>query len=1414
MRDVNDSSSNLSSAQVVSADDSETEGGEPIENSDSPQPQPQQDNSAPEATTQTEVSPEPLPEKQPASDLTSPSDQAEESAGSPEPQSLESDNDATSSPVKESAQEESPAKSTDPEGTLSKADNAELSTASGQHVCLNVGSINPFEQQQSTGRWTSGNLGGGYSEDDWFSIRGRMTSLKAGAVNKAVFGFDRMVSGKYALDDARFVSLSNGASLVDFSVTTSGSTGTITVYFAMPENVTSTTLTYQAHIASEFDHGVGMGASSIGGSPYHNYVVSINCRKQGNKELPIKASDLSYALLTVTKKTTPATSLTWPFTLSGSQQASFSLGNGQSTTFRVPPRTWTISETPSHGGWDLAGINCTPIAGARSGDSISVTLAHKASTTCTFSNEQRTFVDLTVVKTAEPSYTHTWDWSINKTVDTDQATGASYPFAYTVIVTPKDQGTTDALVTGKITVTNPNKWPVEGVTVTDSLTGFPGAHCTVPQGAGITVPAQGNATVNYTCTLPEDVAPTDTGSNKASATWSKKNYPGTSGTATSPQVSVDMSTAEVTTIGATASVRDTHYDLTPSELAAGDGVKTFTYTLPITAQAGTCETLDNTATVTPSGLSTKTLNEQHSDSATVTLCNQAPLDVTKNVVGSLERTYGWDISKEAGTPLLDENTNEATIPYRVIVTPENYTDDAWVMTGSVTVRNPNDFTSVTATITDAVSNGGWSSQDPQCVVSGGVDAVFEPGDERTFDYSCQYDAQPSYSGLNTATASWTQGQETLTATGMATFDDDDWGITPFQDHVDITDQLTIGGISSDRETLGNMTWGQGQQTFSYNKTIPVADGTCVTVDNTATLTQTSQQASASMQVCNQADLTVQKNVILDLSRTFGWDITKNIEKITGPDETGAAQIDYAVLVEEVAAQDSSWDIYGYVTVANPNNYTDVTAAITDTIDLPGVTCEVVGGINGGNSVSVPAQGEATLPYLCDTGGEQLTQYNGVNTATATWTHGSDERSATGAAEFTEEDWTINEFSKTVTVHDALVVDASDPQHRELGSITWAEAGTIHPYTYSEQLTVEPGTCSTITNTAQLWSPVEENPQPFGGASYNSMILEEFDARLLGQAQQERTLCHQQQIAASVTGVAQHDRQYTWDIEKIASDDIVLDEDTASGELPYTVIVTEGAPLDSNWVAEGTVTLTNPNNFTAITSDLDIQLPAAVCALDGEASLTVAPGESEQRQYRCTFDQDPGALTVTATATITTHPTQWKQQTQADALAEMPFALAQETNRTITVEDTLVDFEPQWTIDWAQEGTTHQVEYGIDVLVDAGECVIVENTASIVQTEQSADTSTQVCRDEGGVGGVIVEPPTTPPTPATPATPTVPTVPPGVQVVVNRDDSGVLGVRYDLPSTGADLTTVYLAATAFLLGVFLVAASATRRRRRE
>ena len=79
--------------------------------------------------------------------------------------------------------------------------------------------------------------------------------------------------------------------------------------------------------------------------------------------------------------------------------------------------------------------------------------------------------DLTVSKTAEPTYTRTYGWTIDKSVDKTfvEQVGGQATFNYSVKVDQTGQSDSAIQATGLITVTNPNDWEDVTVDVSDAV---------------------------------------------------------------------------------------------------------------------------------------------------------------------------------------------------------------------------------------------------------------------------------------------------------------------------------------------------------------------------------------------------------------------------------------------------------------------------------------------------------------------------------------------------------------------------------------------------------------------------------------------------------------------------------------------------------------------------------------------------------------------------------------------------------------------------------------------------------------------------------------------------------------------------------------------------------------------------------
>src|SRR5207247_2590492 len=154
--------------------------------------------------------------------------------------------------------------------------------------------------------------------------------------------------------------------------------------------------------------------------------------------------------------------------------------------------------------------------------------------------------------------------------------------------------------------------------------------------------------------------------------------------------------------------------------------------------------------------------------------------------------------------------------------------------------------------------------------------------------------------------------------------------------------------------------------YTYSTTISGTPGTCVTRDNTATVTSTTPATtmtpltkSASVKVCAGLDPTVTKTAAASFKRTYNWTIAKSVDKSSANISGGTAAFNYTVTATETGVTDSDWKVTGAITVANPNDWEAITVNVADSIPNGG-TCT----IDGGASLTVPKSSSASASYTC------------------------------------------------------------------------------------------------------------------------------------------------------------------------------------------------------------------------------------------------------------------------------------------------------------------------------------------------------------------------------------------------------------------------------------------------------------------
>ncbi|WP_416444431.1 hypothetical protein AB3K78_14640 [Leucobacter sp. HNU] len=176
-------------------------------------------------------------------------------------------------------------------------------------------------------------------------------------------------------------------------------------------------------------------------------------------------------------------------------------------------------------------------------------------------------------------------------------------------------------------------------------------------------------------------------------------------------------------------------------------------------------------------------------------------------------------------------------------------------------------------------------------------------------------------------------------------------------------------------------------------------------------------------------------------------------------------------------------------------------------------------------------------------------------------------------------------------------------------------------------------------------------------------------------------------------------------------------------------VTERGFTDSAHQLSGTVLLTNPNTFRALTVSVQdlTDINGLECRIEGAQKVLIPASGTARVPYRCTGAPAAGAdakhlIRVTGTGIDPIdHGTAVKYRTS-------------EVDRKVTVSDDRYRFDPAWRITWSAAGTEHRREYSIPVSTAAGSCQVFSNTASLGSKGPASTASFGICAPRGAGGG--------------------------------------------------------------------------------
>jgi hypothetical protein len=414
--------------------------------------------------------------------------------------------------------------------------------------------------------------------------------------------------------------------------------------------------------------------------------------------------------------------------------------------------------------------------------------------------------EVQVIKNANPTFTRTYTWTIDKSVTPetwDLFKGDSGTSKYTISLV-KTVTDSNWAVSGKIWIYNPDPTYTATITsVVDSVGGVP-ASVSCP---AWTVAPGATLECTYSASLPNG----DTRINTATVTTTGK-VGGGSGTANV------VFGSPTTVVGyASVNVDDTNGG---SWLFNDSGSVSYDKTFACNADKGK---KDNTATIRETG--------QYDDASVTVNCYE--LAVTKDASTSFKRTYHWTIDKWGDQTALTLAVGEQFLVNYKVKVDATYTDSDWVVNGKIYVNNPAPMAATINNVDDYLDLG---AQEIAANVDCGVTFPYElgSGGKLTCDYNAN--AGGAWNGTNYATATlqnYAYDYElkaakfgTTNFNGSAVVDFATATITHVDKCIDVTD--TYAG------SLGTVCYPDVPKTFNYSRWIgPYAVCGDYTVENTA-----------------------------------------------------------------------------------------------------------------------------------------------------------------------------------------------------------------------------------------------------------------------------------------------------------------------------------------------------------------------------------------------------------------------------------------------------------------------------------------------------------------------------------------------------------------------------------------------------
>ena len=757
----------------------------------------------------------------------------------------------------------------------------------------------------------------------------------------------------------------------------------------------------------------------------------------------------------------------------------------------------------------------------------------------------------TVSKTATPTFTRDWTWTIQKDYDAtyNMNAGDSVNHAYEVVVSPTYEDSAFK-VAGTITITNPSSTPM----VLTSVTDMAGSVAGVVDCPSLTVPASGSLVCTY---ATAEQSASFTGPNVATVVYNGASYTGSAAfafgdptTENDPVITVnddnlaDEDWSADRTGGEWTYGKDFACSSDPDDYT--DGFYSYTHV--------------NTATIVETG---------DDDDATVVVNCYAPV-VSKTAAGAYDERHDWDVEKTV-VPISQSAFAGDTVGYEwEVVVTEDVFEENFAVTGVITVVNPNPAAAMVVGISDELDDGtpGVIVPSGSCNYAAGILTI--PADSTA---TCEYTAIPTDTTAQSNTATVTYGS-------LSWDDTQAFGWTPhvIRGSVELDDDqnpafpLTIseGGTWTYEERY---TCSSDLALYESDYTYTFGEFNLATIkDGTTLLDEDYAETAVDCYIP-----TISKTATGTYGESHTWEVVKTVDP-TSQDAFAGDTVDYewTVMVTETVTE-GTFVASGTITVGNPNPEDALTVALSDVVDsTPATITACTGDADLTDGLTVAAGGSSVCTYTADLAAlDDVEDAPDLNTATITLN--SIDFSATDPIE----------WAPTVTGASVTLDDDQNPAF----PITISDGGT---WTYSGEYT-----CS-VDDAAYG----DDNTYTYG--EDNTAVIKDGDTILDEDDASTTVDCWVIDVAKTADTTSE--RSCDWTLDKSVDHELwpLYTGDTASPEFTLTpgVECTDGA-----FDVAGTITIHNPapmaatligvtdviSHFGSVTPDCGVTFPYDLAA---------------------------------------------------------------------------------------------------------------------------------------------------------------------------------------------------------------------------